>query len=218
MSRPVRNLTLALWILAVAGMIWVVANQLWLRNPPSARSDAATIFSTLPDGGATRVEGITAPAFALTDQLGHAVTADDLKGHPWIADFIFTQCASECPLMTKHLADLQGKIPADVKFVSFSVDPEHDTPSVLSAYATQFGADGSRWRFLTGDKKAVMDAVAGMKSTVIPATKDSPIEHDIHYILMDAANRMYAIYDSRVAGQIDQLVNDANGLSKASQP
>jgi protein SCO1/2 len=202
MSKPVKRLTIALWIAAVAGMVFVVAMQLSNRD----RTDGAIDTP------------ITAPDFALTDQLGRTVTTAGLRGRPWIADFIFTECASACPIMSHRLSELQSKIPANVKFVSFSVDPERDTPPVLLAYAKQYNADNDRWRFLTGPKDRVFAAIAGMKVAIIPATKDNPLEHDIHYLLIDSAGRMYHAYDSRYPAQVDQLVTDAKALAAEQSP
>jgi protein SCO1 len=201
MSRPVKVLTILLWVVAVTGMVSVVAVQLWSRDR-QAQADEQSVG-----------EPIVAPDFALTDQLGRRVSNQDLRGHAWIADFIFTECESACPAMSHNLALLQARIPTDVKFVSFSVDPEHDTPPVLLTYAQQYGADNDRWRFLTGPKDTVMDAVHGMKVSIVPATQSSQIEHDIHFLLMDSSGRLHGVYDSRIQGELDKLVADSTALS-----
>ena len=98
------------------------------------------------------------PDFALTDQDGNTVTKDDLRGKIWITDFIFTRCQGPCPLMTARMLEMQRALlkTPEVKLVSVSVDPEHDTPEVLKAYAEANHAESGRWKFLTGDK-AVID-------------------------------------------------------------
>jgi protein SCO1/2 len=197
MSKPVKILTMSLWLVAVIGMVVLAAVQVSRRDRGPDQIDA----------------DIQVPDFSLTDQLGRSVSPRDLKGHPWIADFIFTECASACPLMSRHLSELQSKIPTQVKFVSFSVDPEHDTPPVLADYAKQYGADNDRWRFLTGDKDAVMAAVHGMKVSVVPAAPGTQIEHDIHFLLIDATGRLSGVYDSRIPADMDKLVSDATALA-----
>ncbi len=186
-----------MWLMAVVSMVLLVAMKLSVRDQTT--SQEAT--------------DIIAPNFSLTDQQGRTVSTSDLKGHPWIADFIFTECASACPLMSQRLSTLQARIPADVKFVSFTVDPEHDTPAKLLDYAKQYGADNDRWRFLTGDKDKVMEAIHGMKVSVVPAAPGNQIEHDIHYLLMDGDGRLRGVYDSRLPDQIEALVKDAAALS-----
>src|SRR5712691_1817747 len=91
----------------------------------------------------------TLPAFRLVERSGRAVALADLRGQPWVADFIFTQCAGACPAMTARMARLRRELPAGIRSVSFTVDPAHDTAPVLARYAAAFGADEG-WLFLTG--------------------------------------------------------------------
>jgi protein SCO1/2 len=97
------------------------------------------------------------PDFALTERSGRQITRADLFGKVWIADFFYTECPDVCPLLSTHMARLQDALAQapDVRLVSISVDPEHDTPEVLAAYATRYGADPDRWLFLTGPKDAI---------------------------------------------------------------
>ena len=99
----------------------------------------------------------TVPDFTLTERSGKKFGAADLKGKVWIADFIFTRCAGACPLMSTRMSKLRSRLAGEpeLRFVSFSVDPEHDTPEVLSAYAEKFKADPEKWLFLTGERAAL---------------------------------------------------------------
>ena len=78
-----------------------------------------------------------------------------------MADFIFTTCPGPCPIISANMAKLQPKLAGDnrVKLVSFTVDPQDDTPAVLSAYADHLGADPQSWWFLTGPQKQVYDVI-----------------------------------------------------------
>lgn len=81
--------------------------------------------------------------------------SQDLKGKVMIADFMFTRCPTICPTLTANMLELRkrfAKVSGQVHFVSFSVDPKHDTPQVLSAYKKQFGIVGSDWTFVTGSE------------------------------------------------------------------
>lgn len=94
--------------------------------------------------------------FQLVDQLGRPVTREVLKGKPWVASFIFTRCAFACPLMAKKIYDLDRRLrDVDLRFVTITVDPEHDTPERLKQYSEIYAADPDRWLFLTGDKSAI---------------------------------------------------------------
>jgi cytochrome oxidase Cu insertion factor (SCO1/SenC/PrrC family) len=99
----------------------------------------------------------TVPDFALHERSGRLVTRDDLREKIWIAGFIFTRCVHECPLVSNRMARLQETFAAqtELRLVSITVDPEHDTPEVLSRYAEGFGAHPQRWLFLTGEKMAI---------------------------------------------------------------
>ena len=97
----------------------------------------------------------------LKDQEGRPFPLSSLRGKVWVASFIFTHCRDTCPCITANLTALQDSVAADprlragVRFASFSVDPERDSPSELKAYAQRYGADTSLWTFLTGDRGAV---------------------------------------------------------------
>jgi protein SCO1/2 len=79
--------------------------------------------------------------FGLKDQTGRAVSARDLRGKTWVAAFMFTRCPTICPRITRRMQELQAHAKqeqAPLTLVSFSVDPEYDTPAVLTAYAGEF--------------------------------------------------------------------------------
>jgi len=99
----------------------------------------------------------TVADFALTEQSGKTITLKDLRGKVWVASFLFTRCCTGCPRISADLLQLQKDL-ADsegVLIVSFTVDPEHDTPAVLKAYADSLGADAKRWLFLTGKQPEI---------------------------------------------------------------
>ncbi len=143
--------------------------------------------------------------FAFTDQTGARITRDSLKGHVWLANFIFTRCQGPCPLIAYKTSLLQKEIPAGtgLQFVSFSVDPEFDTPAVLSKYATTYGADGARWHFLTGDKKSVYDVIRNSFKLVVEPEKDleeksieAAFVHSTHFVLVDKGGVIRGYYNS----------------------
>ena len=111
------------------------------------------------DGSALERLGVygEVPDFALTERSGRAVRRADLLGRVWLANFIYTQCRETCPLQSAEVARLQAQFvrEADLRFVSITVDPEHDTPAVLARYAEQYGADPAPWWFVTGDRRGI---------------------------------------------------------------
>jgi protein SCO1/2 len=84
--------------------------------------------------------------------------SDLLKGKVVVINAFFTTCKDSCPVMAgnfaaiqDHFADRLGK---DLNLLSFSVDPENDSPAILAAYAAKFHARPG-WQFLTGPKENV---------------------------------------------------------------
>jgi cytochrome oxidase Cu insertion factor (SCO1/SenC/PrrC family) len=141
-----------LWGLLGAVLVGVVGLGLWslLWQEPTHQLLPGALSARLPVYG-------TVPDFGLIDQRGHPVQRSDLGGKIWIANFIFTYCPDECPLMTAEMGQLQSDLAdvPDLRLVSITVDPERDTPAVLSRFAERFHADPARWIFLTGDKRAI---------------------------------------------------------------
>src|SRR5579871_377883 len=82
------------------------------------------------------------PEFRLMAQDGQPFDSKVLNGKIWVADFIYTTCPGPCPRMTSQMHDVQSAIlkMADVRLVSFTVDPARDTPPVLAEYAKSHGA------------------------------------------------------------------------------
>jgi protein SCO1/2 len=126
------------------------------------------------------------PAFSLTDQTGRTVTKDDLRGHIWIADFIFTRCAGPCPVMTARMLEMQKALvkTPEVKLVSVTVDPEYDTPEILKAYAEANFADPDRWKFLTGDKAVIEKLVTEGFMQHLSEENGEPI-HGTMFLIVD---------------------------------
>jgi protein SCO1 len=154
----------------------------------------------------------SAPAFNLTDQTGGAFSSERLRGHVWVADFFYTTCTGLCPMMSARMESLQGQLPAQVQLVSFSVDPVHDTPVVLAAYADKFHAKSGQWFFLTGDPKVQQQVVSGMKMFSGPASGDQPLQHDFRFLLVDDQLRVRGVYDSTSTDSMNKLLSDAQYL------
>jgi protein SCO1 len=155
------------------------------------------------------------PEFSLIDQAGKTVKLQDLAGKVWVADFIFTHCAGTCPLMTQEMHALQDAVPADVQFVSFTVDPARDTSQVLAVYAEQNGAKANRWRFLTGDKQALYDVcVKGFKLPLDTegGTPAEPIAHSTRFVLVDKQNQIRGYYSGTEDEELKRLAADAKKL------
>ena len=152
------------------------------------------------------------PDFSLIDQRGAPFALSDLHDKVWVADFIFTSCPTICPPMTVQMASLQDEFATeDVHFVSFSVDPERDTPEVLLRYANDYGADGSRWAFLTGQKETIYQ-LAHEGFNLAAGHRGSEILHSTRFVLVDRNQQVRGYYDSRSPGSLQQLRKDIKKL------
>jgi protein SCO1/2 len=132
------------------------------------------------------------PDFVFTDQDGQAFGREHLQGHPWVAAFVFTTCHGPCPAMTRNMKALHDEFAdfGDLRFVTFTVDPAHDTAEVLSRYAREHGADTRRWKFLRGTPSGLRELTAALKL----GDPAEPVHHSTRFLLVDASCRVRATY------------------------
>lgn len=133
----------------------------------------------------------TAADFTLTESSGRIMTRGDFLNTVWLADFIFTSCGGQCPRMSSEMARLQKTLPPGVRFVSFSVDPDRDTPEVLSQYAVSYGAEKGRWFFLTGP----FEDIKRVASSFYMKQGDDPNMHSTRFVLIDQGAQIRGYYD-----------------------
>lgn len=173
----------------------------------------------LPDLG-------TVPPFDLTDERGLAFTDDGLRGHATIVNFVFTRCDTICPVISLKMEKLQERLSdrraEDIKLVSISVDPVHDRPDKLAAYATRFHARRDKWRFLTGAPEKVRSLVEGpfmnsMLSEGLTPSGAPAISHNGYFVLVDADLVIRGIYDSSDIKKLDELMRHARFLARTSR-
>ena len=160
------------------------------------------------------------PSFKLVDQRGAPYTTASMLGHATVVDFVFTHCTSSCPRLTAQMAELQkrfAKDGSDARLVSFSVDPDNDTPAVLSDYAARSGADPARWTFVTGPADDVIRAVVqGFKvsaAKIARGASDSEVTHGDWFVLADAAGRIRGYYPTDDERDIEHVIEDAERLA-----
>lgn len=187
------------------------------------------------------------PDFALTDRSGQRVTRGDLLGKVWIANFVYTECTDTCPLQSANMARLQADFAGepDLRLVSISVDPEHDTPEVLAEYAARFRADPERWLFLTGPKDAIYRlAIEGFRLGVVdqgekarreteerrtwlepvsawahpvPNPERQPIIHSSRFVLVDGQARIRGYYHGTDRESLERLRESARILLRGKK-
>ncbi len=160
----------------------------------------------------------TVPAFAFVDQSGAPFTSAGLTGKVWVANFIFTRCPNVCPKFTAKMGTLQDRskeqLPA-LGLVSFTVDPENDTPEVLAAYGQRYEADFARWHFVRGDRPELERVIRdGMMQPMDPGDgKDlNTVVHGSYFALVDARLQVRGVYRFTEPGSVDEVLRDAKLL------
>jgi protein SCO1/2 len=199
-----------LWtVLAVALIgIGIYALNQWLRG-----QELKTPTRTLSALGIV-------PDFTLTKQDKTPLSLKDMKGKIWVADLIFTNCEGTCPMLTQAMANLQQSLikkNTGVELISFSVDPNNDTPDALTNYAKQFHADLRTWSFLTGPVSTIFRvAKDGFKLTLDSANADTkvPIVHSESFVLIDKQGVIRGYYDGTADDAQAKVLSDIGDLMR----
>jgi protein SCO1/2 len=157
---------------------------------------------------------------ALRNQLNDSVSLDDISGSIIIVDYIFTRCPSICPTLTKSMKSLQDAMKMKdlrrridssyVRFISFTVDPERDSPDVLKKYADKYGVNHDTWWFLTGDKKKIYDyALNELKLGLQDGEGvDSNFIHTEKFVLIDKERIVRGYYNGTDTNSMSKLAED----------
>ena len=194
MSKTQKSLTITLWALLVIVMVSFFASDKWRGREPERYFEV--------------------PEFKLADQNGKPFTKKDVSGKVWIADFVFTQCAGPCPLMTMSMVELQKELAGSpIQFVSISVDPTHDTSEVLKKYAAAMKADEKNWTFATGEPAEIFGLAAGMKIAASAADAENSIMHSEKFILVDEKGWIRGYYFFKDAEKRKELIEYARRLA-----
>ena len=161
--------------------------------------------------------------FSLVNHEGKPFTQAALEGTVWITAFLFTRCPTVCPRIMKQLVQMQAtvknkEIPA--KFLCFSVDPEFDTPKVLTAFGERHGVDFSRWVFLTGDSSAIQKIVTdgfkvGLEGSIDTSKDHLGITHGSHLVLVDKARFVRGYYRSSEEPKTREMLLHAAQLAES---
>jgi protein SCO1/2 len=165
------------------------------------------------------------PPFGFTNQYDTTVTSQDLRGQLYVANFFFTSCPTVCPAMNYQVQQIQERFENYEQFriLSFSVDPEHDTPAVLRDYAQKMKAQPGRWHFLTGPKDSIYNTAPDY---FLNALEDSAAPggfmHSQYLVLVDWQGRIRSrrddrgnlkgVYDGTSQTEVNKLKDDIKVL------
>ncbi len=159
------------------------------------------------------------PFFHFTNEFGKEITSTQFKGKVWVADFFFTSCQTICPIMTTNLKRLNHStkdLKDQIQFISFSIDPERDTPATLSRYKSHHGILSDNWTFLTGDEEKTH--LLGIENFQIFAGRDEESQggfaHSGAFTLVDKEGFVRGVYLGTDPKQVEQLEKDLRLLLK----
>ncbi|MFB4159044.1 SCO family protein [Geomicrobium sp. JSM 1781026] len=181
---------------------------------------ASLLFAGCQNQTIDDVQGITdiseagweVESFDFIDQNAEDFGLSDLEDEYWIADFIFTSCPTVCNTMTPNMVDLQEAVQSqglDVEFVSFTVDPDNDSPEVLTEYATNYGVDIDNWTFLTGYSDETIQELS--EGSFRQELRDDPegndIIHGVNFFLITDEQEIIRFYDG-MNTPINEVITD----------
>jgi len=130
-----------------------------IQNGTVVAGDRLDHIGTNQEENKSLVKVGPAPKFELINQNNIKISNKNYLGKVYVLEFFFATCPSICPIMNKNMVTLQNKYFGNPNFgiASITIDPEHDTPTVLKEHAKNLGANSSNWHFLSGDKNYIYD-------------------------------------------------------------
>lgn len=169
---------------------------------------ADTIYHTIRD-------------YSFINQYGEKVTPETFGNKVYVADFFFTTCPTICPIMKTQMLRVYEKFKDNPEFgiLSHTLDPKHDSVSVLYNFSDRLGVTGDTWHFVTGDMDEIYDI--GQNSYMVTAREDPDepggILHSGAFLLVDKDRRIRGIYDGTKVDKVDQLMRDIEILLEEYQ-
>ncbi len=151
------------------------------------------------------------------DQQGELFGANNIKNKLLMVDFIFTNCETVCPPLTVNMLKLQKMAKEknlDIEFLSFSVDPENDTPENLISFGEKFDVDTSNWHFLTGYTQKEIESFAkdSFRAIVQKPSSSDQVIHGTSFYLVNKKGEVVNNYRGLEDPPYDQMIQDIENL------
>ncbi len=152
----------------------------------------------------------TIPDFKFVNQYADTITAKNLDGKIYVADFFFTTCPSICPVMHRNMLNVYKEFKDDENFriISHTIDPKYDTIPVLKRYADKLGISGNNWWLLHGDKGATYTIAKSYLQSVQEKNPAGQFIHDGFFILIDKQKRIRGTYEGTDPKEVDKMIAD----------
>ncbi len=175
------------------------------RQPVTKTADGKTVTDTVYN---------TIGKFKTVNQYGDSISNKSLDGTIYVADFFFTTCPSICPIMHRNMLSVYNEFKGrgDLKIISYTIDPKHDSVPVLKKYADKLGVSGNNWWFLRGEK----DSIYKLSQSYLVRKPEEDAKqlfiHDGSFLLVDKQKRVRGAYDGTDPKQVDQMIEDIKSL------
>jgi protein SCO1/2 len=211
-----KNSKLFIWIilflLLVAPILWVMINK-------TGRHYSKRL-PVLTDLKQDTMYAVT-EKMKLVNQFGDSVSLQSLDSFIYVANFFFATCQGSCPpmnrYMSEHIVKEFVKDP-EIKFVSYTVDPKHDSVPVLKQYFDEYYGktyakdDQQKWWFLTGSKSLIYDLA--QNSYKMPGAEQAHqgFFHSDKVVLVDKQKRVRGIFDTNGQNEKKALIDAINAL------
>lgn len=180
----------------------IFGNREAVTKTVNGKTVTDTVYQTIPD-------------FDFVNQYGKQINRKSLDGSIYVADFFFTSCPSICPIMHRNMLNVYNefKSSGNVKIISHSIDPGHDSVKVLKSYADKLGITGDNWWFLQGNKEATYK-LAESYLVAVKEDKSAPggYVHAGYFILVDKQKRIRGTYDGTNPDEVKKLIADIKTL------
>ena len=153
------------------------------------------------------------PPFELLDNFGQSFTEENISGEIWVADLIFTTCAGPCPIMSTEMRSLHKYYLGNknIHMVTITVNPDYDSPEVLTEYGERYDADFDKWHFLTGKYENIQSLIAnGFKMGDI----EEIVFHSTRFALIDPNMNIRGYYMGTESNDVKKLMGDIKKLIK----
>ena len=155
----------------------------------------------------------TIPNFKVKDQNGIDFSLNTFEDKTLIVNFFFTRCPGICPKMSSLLTGVQQSFIEDpsIEIISFTVDPEYDSPEILKKYAQKYGVDDKKWHLVTtGNKIDVFNL--GFYGFKVPSDTVDKFLHSEKIILVDKAKNIRGYYNGTTKKEADRLITEVKIL------
>ena len=159
--------------------------------------------------------------FEMENQHEEEVTNESLEGDWWLAKTIFTRCPTVCMTMTPNMVELQNELDeedVEMNIVSFTVDPEFDSPDQLEDYGESYQADFDNWDFLTGYSEDFIRDLAqeSFNAQIQEMPEQSDIMHPTRFYLIDPSGEVVRMYSGEESFDLEATVNDIREVTEPS--